>query len=866
MLFTLVYAYLSFVLKWKNRRRRMKFFRLMRSLCRHSSISAIQGSAYADSAGGSVFQRVPNNEALELVTESEGRVEVGPKTVLDLKGWTLYMGVSPEEVKADGNQYILFEAVSRPDPTPPGCSLMKVTDYGTPLAWKSGPPFNFLMRCNLDNLVTLVMGMIDRRLTAEDNLDIQSLTTVQVKGHADRLIQTHSPASVWKSNAGGEMPEANSVGSSNESLASVGRESLDLQQLSALSESADIDMCDEEIQNVLDSESDDGDYAAGEAMAEFSEDANLEVEGATSNGFQRNVDTDHSKPPNILIYCGKKDSSRKFEGVRQIFAQCLHPERYVIYHLKHDQVHTTPWKENSALLILSSEKLYDGVDEAVYKYFRNGGKVLSFCSSLDNFIIKRDPYQDSPMNVLLLNCGKRINVTVIGGRFAYGHIKDGLMRPNDISSIDVLGVASEFGDKPVIIKAKAEQKDSEKSGVAILSQVYLDKDPGEMGISTKIFTLLKESNPAKFEIISDLLEQLGMDCTRVSLPRLTPGILLAKQKTSISHVLESLSARMKDRIIRTPKKTLQFVEEGGEGGQWPVTEDTLPVYSSLSNCPHKAKYFNADRFFTHLKTESLGQVILYTDVVPTTMTLIDGMMFSLPSDVGLVAIAGRQTSGRGRGGNAWISPVGCAMFTAHVRFTVESLLGQRAAYLQHITAVAVVHSIRQLKPYQDVDLRVKWPNDIYFGQSMKLGGVIVTSSVTNGVMHALVGCGFNVSNSNPTICISDIIQQHNQENGTNLQPLSTEELLGRVITTMETLINEFQKNGCEPFCDLYYKYWLHSGSRVRVEAEDEQEVTIQGLDEHGYLKVMTSSGEPLSLQPDGNTFDMLRNLISIKAR
>lgn len=293
-----------------------------------------------------------------------------------------------------------------------------------------------------------------------------------MKGHADRLIQTHSPAYMLKANSGGEMPEVNSVGSSNESLASVGRESLDLLQLSALAQPADIDdICDEEIQNVLDSESDDGEYAAGEAMAEFSEDANMEVEMAASNGFQRNVDTDHSKPPNILIYCGKKDSSRKFEGVRQIFAQCLHPERYVIYHLKHDQVLTTPWKDNSALLILSSEKLYDGVDEAVYSYFRNGGKVLSFCSSLDNYIIKRYPYQDSPMNVLLLNCGSRINVTVIGGRFGYTDIKNDLMRPNDIKNIDVLGIASEFGDKPVIIKVEAKQKDSEKSGVAILSQV-----------------------------------------------------------------------------------------------------------------------------------------------------------------------------------------------------------------------------------------------------------------------------------------------------------------------------------------------------------------------------------------------------------
>ena len=39
---------------------------------------------------------------------------------------------------------------------------------------------------------------------------------------------------------------------------------------------------------------------------------------------------------------------------------------------------------------------------------------------------------------------------------------------------------------------------------------------------------------------------------------------------------------------------------------------------------------------------------------------------------------------------------------------------------------------------------LKWPNDIYFGQKIKIGGVIVTSSATSGTLSAVIGKYFCV--------------------------------------------------------------------------------------------------------------------------
>ena len=71
------------------------------------------------------------------------------------------------------------------------------------------------------------------------------------------------------------------------------------------------------------------------------------------------------------------------------------------------------------------------------------------------------------------------------------------------------------------------------------------------------------------------------------------------------------------------------------------------------------------------------------------------------------------------------------------------------------------------------------------------------------------GCGVNVSNSQPTVCINDVIHQHNREQGSNLRPLSTSELLARTVSAMEACVTQFQDKGHHDFCQLYYKYWLH---------------------------------------------------------
>lgn len=68
----------------------------------------------------------------------------------------------------------------------------------------------------------------------------------------------------------------------------------------------------------------------------------------------------------------------------------------------------------------------------------------------------------------------------------------------------------------------------------------------------------------------------------------------------------------------------------------------------------------------------------------------------------------------GRGGNAWLSPLGCAMFTLQVQVELSSKLGQRIPFLQHLAALAVVEAVCTLPGYQVKTQTLFYADDVLF--------------------------------------------------------------------------------------------------------------------------------------------------------
>lgn len=52
--------------------------------------------------------------------------------------------------------------------------------------------------------------------------------------------------------------------------------------------------------------------------------------------------------------------------------------------------------------------------------------------------------------------------------------------------------------------------------------------------------------------------------------------------------------------------------------------------------------------------------------------------------------------------------------------------------------------------------------------------------------------------------------------------------------------------------------------QVQLDTEGDKVFTVQGVNEYGYLEVKSKDGKTISVQPDGNSYDMMRNLIHMK--
>ncbi|KAM9254180.1 biotin--protein ligase isoform 1-T1 [Dugong dugon] len=563
------------------------------------------------------------------------------------------------------------------------------------------------------------------------------------------------------------------------------------------------------------------------------------------------------KAPNILVYVGpdSKEALDRCQQVRAVLADCVDTDCYTVYQLQEESALRDPWLDNCLLLVIATkESIPEVLYQKVMAYLSQGGKVLGLSSSfisggfqvtskgtlqktVQNLVFSRADCSEVKLSVLTSGC---IYEEVPGDQLSLGKLQGHL----DNEDKDRTIVQVPFGTC---------------GGVAVLCQVHLELPPSSLIVQTQEdFDLLKSSNCRRYEVLKEILTTLGLSCEMRQVPALTPLRLLSAAEETWDPFMQWLGKHVDpEGVIQSSKLCLKFVSSCTSDIE--ITPSCIPVVTDSEG--FSSENFNLEIYRQNLQTERLGKIILFAEVTPTTMNLLDGLMFKTPQEMGLIAIAVRQTQGQGRGRNAWLSPMGCALSTVLVSIPLRSQLGQRIPFVQHLMSLAVVEAVRSLPGYQDINLRVKWPNDIYYSDLMKLGGVLVNSTLMGETFYILIGCGVNVTNSNPTICINDLVTEYNKQQRVDLKPLRADFLIARTVTQLEKLIDTFQDKGPNGVLPLYYKYWVHSGQQVHLGSMEGPEVSIVGLDDSGFLQVHQEGSEVVTVHPDGNSFDMLKNLI-----
>jgi biotin--protein ligase len=117
-------------------------------------------------------------------------------------------------------------------------------------------------------------------------------------------------------------------------------------------------------------------------------------------------------------------------------------------------------------------------------------------------------------------------------------------------------------------------------------------------------------------------------------------------------------------------------------------------------------------FLPNLRSQQLGKLVMYSSTTPSTQVILNTKFKSVKD---LVFIADTQSAGQGRGGNSWTSPMGCLMFSFKSHFTDGGTL----PFVQYLVSLALVHAIKAVAQCDQIEVAIKWPNDIYVRMSQR---------------------------------------------------------------------------------------------------------------------------------------------------
>lgn len=133
-----------------------------------------------------------------------------------------------------------------------------------------------------------------------------------------------------------------------------------------------------------------------------------------------------------------------------------------------------------------------------------------------------------------------------------------------------------------------------------------------------------------------------------------------------------------------------------------------------------------------------GSVFCYKNI-DSTNTEVDRLLNN-GEDAPVVAIAQNQSSGKGRRGNQWVSETEKNLYLSiGFRPNIEATrIGQYTLWIGLCLA-------EFLKQETGLDLKVKWPNDLYLS-GKKVAGILSEAKIDmDHIQHLIVGLGLNIN-------------------------------------------------------------------------------------------------------------------------
>lgn len=293
-------------------------------------------------------------------------------------------------------------------------------------------------------------------------------------------------------------------------------------------------------------------------------------------------------------------------------------------------------------------------------------------------------------------------------------------------------------------------------------------------------------------------------------------------------------------------KNLEILKEAG----YKIIYDKEKGYK-LEETPDIVEPFEVSR---GLDSKYIGQNIhFYKEVESTNDTAKKFVENDAPE--GTIVIAEHQTAGKSRKRADWASPAGGIYMTMILRPAVNLL---EASKLTIVTGVAIAKTLYESF---NINVGIKWPNDILIGNK-KISGIL-TEAVTNKdkVEAVLVGVGIDVNIEEEDL--PDELQKvaTSVKKETNIV-FNRAAIMREFFKIFEELYEEFKNDNFKHIISEWRRLSSTTGNRVKVYKggkailADAVGITNNGAliieTDDGKLKKITS-GECIIIDDDNNT-------------
>ena len=225
-------------------------------------------------------------------------------------------------------------------------------------------------------------------------------------------------------------------------------------------------------------------------------------------------------------------------------------------------------------------------------------------------------------------------------------------------------------------------------------------------------------------------------------------------------------------------------------------------------------------------TRFLGKQVIYLPKCHSTNDIAAEMIRNGSASEGVVIITDYQTAGRGQRGNTWTSAENSNLLFSIVLCPVFLKVSEVFS-LNIAVSLGIFDALSDIKE----NLKIKWPNDIYY-KDRKLGGILIENNLRgDSVITSVAGVGLNINQENFEVekAVSlKVIMKSDQDRL---------EIFGKVIRSIDARYALLKYAGDDVLRNDYLKTMYRFGELQRFRAGKEFNGVISGIDDSGRLKV-----------------------------